>query len=197
MRRRLHHTGNGACGVFGEGVRDARFVREFTLSPAGPLPPNGQRVVWDLSNIFITISTIYPGASPQLIQGFITTPIEQAVATAEGLDYVTSSSIQGVSTIQAYVRLNYDPNKAMTDVMAKVQQVKFLIPAAAQAALLALLGHLQTELTDLRQQVADLNSRLGQNSQNSSKPPSSDAPSVKRPPPREPSGRRRGAHSIE
>lgn len=68
-----------------------------------------------------------------------------------------------------------------------------LIPAAAQAALLALLGHLQTELTDLRQQVADLNARLGQNSQNSSKPPSSDAPSVKRPPPREPSGRRRGA----
>jgi multidrug efflux pump len=85
-----------------------------------------------LENTVITISTIYPGASPQLIQGFITTPIEQAVATAEGLDYVTSSSIQGVSTIQAYVRLNYDPNKAMTDVMAKVQQVKFLIPAAAQ-----------------------------------------------------------------
>src|ERR1700736_2839672 len=85
-----------------------------------------------LENTVITISTIYPGASPQLIQGFITTPIEQAVATAEGLDYVTSSSIQGVSTIQAYVRLNYDPNEAMTDVMAKVQQVKFLIPAAAQ-----------------------------------------------------------------
>ena len=68
-----------------------------------------------------------------------------------------------------------------------------LIPAAAQAALLAVLGHLQTELGDLRQQVAELNARLGQNSQNSSKPPSSDAPSIKRPPPREPSGRRRGA----
>ena len=57
-----------------------------------------------------------------------------------------------------------------------------LIPAAAQAALLAVLGHLQTELGDLRQQVAELNARLGQNSQNSSKPPSSDAPSIKRPP---------------
>ena len=85
-----------------------------------------------LENTVITVTTLYPGASPQLVQGFITTPIEQAVATSEGLDYVTSSSIQGVSTIQAYVRLNYDPNKAMTDVMAKVQQVKFLIPAEAQ-----------------------------------------------------------------
>jgi multidrug efflux pump len=85
-----------------------------------------------LENTVITITTIYPGASPELIQGFVTQPIEQAVATAEGLDYVTSSSLQGQSTIQAYVRLNYDPNKAMTDVMAKVQQVKFLIPAEAQ-----------------------------------------------------------------
>lgn len=85
-----------------------------------------------LENTVITITTLYPGAPAELIQGFITTPIEQAVATSEGLDYVTSNSIQGVSTIQAYVRLNYDPNKAMTDVMAKVQQVKFLIPAEAQ-----------------------------------------------------------------
>src|SRR5437016_6274885 len=68
-----------------------------------------------------------------------------------------------------------------------------LIPAAAQAALLALLGNLQSEVTALRQQVADLTARLGQNSQNSSRPPSSDAPSVKRPPAREPSGRKRGA----
>src|SRR5690348_15674323 len=61
-----------------------------------------------LENTVITITTIYPGASPELMQGFVTQPIEQAVATAEGLDYVTSSSIQGQSLIQAYVRLNYD-----------------------------------------------------------------------------------------
>jgi multidrug efflux pump len=85
-----------------------------------------------LENTVISVTTIYPGASPELMQGFITTPIEQAVATAEGLDYVTSSSIQGQSLIQAYVRLNYDPNKALTDVMAKVQQVKYLIPKEAQ-----------------------------------------------------------------
>src|SRR5437588_9816032 len=66
------------------------------------------------------------------------------------------------------------------------------IPAAAQAALLALLGNLQREITALRQQVADLTACLGQNSQNSSRPPSRDAPAVKRPPPREPSDRKRG-----
>ncbi len=67
------------------------------------------------------------------------------------------------------------------------------IPAAAQAALSALIGNLQSEVAALRQQVADLTARLSQNSQNSSRPPSSDGPAVKRRPPREPSGRRRGA----
>src|SRR5881227_863840 len=85
-----------------------------------------------LYNTTITVTTSYPGASPDLIQGFITTPIEQAVATAEGIDYLTSNSIQGTSTVTAYIRLNYDPSQAMTDVMAKVQQVKYLIPNQAQ-----------------------------------------------------------------
>src|SRR5207253_2880493 len=85
-----------------------------------------------LYNTTITVTTTYPGASPDLIQGFITTPIEQAVATAEGIDYLTSTSIQGTSTVTVYVRLNYDPSQALTDVMAKVQQVKYLIPTQAQ-----------------------------------------------------------------
>ena len=85
-----------------------------------------------LSNTTITITTAYPGASPELIQGFITTPIEQAVATAEGIDYLTSTSVQNTSTVTAYIKLNYDPNAAMTDVMAKVQQIKYLLPAQAQ-----------------------------------------------------------------
>jgi multidrug efflux pump len=85
-----------------------------------------------LFNTTITVSTAYPGASPDLIQGFITTPIEQAVATAEGIDYLTSNSIQGKSTVTAYIRLNYDPSQALTDIMAKVQQVKYLIPGQAQ-----------------------------------------------------------------
>src|SRR3981081_1950759 len=85
-----------------------------------------------LFNTTITVTTLYPGASPDLIQGFITTPIEQAVATAEGIDYLTSNSIQGTSTVTAYIRLNYDPSQALTDVMAKVQHFKYLIPSAAQ-----------------------------------------------------------------
>ncbi len=79
----------------------------------------------------ITVSTSYPGAPAELMQGFITTPISQAVATAEGIDYMTATSGQGQSTVKAFVRLNYDPNTAMTDVMAKVQQVKYQIPQEA------------------------------------------------------------------
>ena len=85
-----------------------------------------------LSNTTITITTIYPGASPNLIQGFITTPLAQAVATAQGIDYLTSSSVQGTSTITAYILLNYDPDNALTEVMAKVQQVKYLLPTGSQ-----------------------------------------------------------------
>jgi multidrug efflux pump len=85
----------------------------------------------ELQNTVITVLTSYPGASPDLMQGFISQPIEQAVASAEGIDYMTSSSTQGTSTIQVYIKLNYDPNKAMTDVMAKVQQTKYLIPQEA------------------------------------------------------------------
>ena len=81
-----------------------------------------------LSNTVITVTTVYPGASPDLMQGFITTPIEQAVASAEGVDYMTSSSVQGTSTIQVYIKLNFDPNQALTEVLAKVNSVKYLIP---------------------------------------------------------------------
>jgi multidrug efflux pump len=84
-----------------------------------------------LSNTVITITTAYPGASPDLMQGFITQPIEQAVASAEGVDYITSSSVQGTSTISVYVKLNVEPNFALTEVMSKVNQVKYLIPKEA------------------------------------------------------------------
>ncbi len=85
-----------------------------------------------LSNTTITVTTLYPGASPDLLQSFIATPLEQAIATAEGVDYLTSTSVQGTSTIIAYIRLDFDPGKALTEVMAKVQQVKYLLPPGAQ-----------------------------------------------------------------
>ncbi len=81
-----------------------------------------------LSNTVVNVTTSYPGASAQLIQGFITTPIEQAVASAEGVDYITSSSVLGTSTIQVYIKLNFDPSQALTEVLAKVNSVKYLIP---------------------------------------------------------------------
>jgi multidrug efflux pump len=81
-----------------------------------------------LSNTVVNVTTSYPGASADLIQGFITTPIEQAVASAEGVDYITSSSVLGTSTIQVYIKLNFDPNQALTEVLAKVNSVKYLIP---------------------------------------------------------------------
>ena len=84
-----------------------------------------------LENTVITVTTIYPGASAELMQGFITQPVEQVVATAEGIDYMTSSSTQGKSVVTANIKLNYDPNKALTDVMSKVNQVKYLIPKEA------------------------------------------------------------------
>src|SRR5664279_5162320 len=81
-----------------------------------------------LSNTVVNVTTVYPGASADLIQGFITQPIEQAVASAEGVDYITSSSVQGTSTISVYVKLNFEPDFALTEVSAKVNSVKYLIP---------------------------------------------------------------------
>ncbi|MCO5129910.1 MAG: efflux RND transporter permease subunit [Xanthobacteraceae bacterium] len=84
-----------------------------------------------LSNTVITITTAYPGASPELMQGFITTPIEQAVASADGVDYITSNSIQSQSQIKVFIKLNFDPNAALTEVLSKVNSVKYLIPKEA------------------------------------------------------------------
>lgn len=86
----------------------------------------------EMDNTTITVTTAYPGAPPDLVQGFITSPIEKSVATADGIDYVTSSSTDGQSQIQVFVRLGYDPQKAFVDVMNKVQQVKNQLPSAAQ-----------------------------------------------------------------
>ena len=85
----------------------------------------------DLVSSSIGIQTTYPGASPELMQGFITTPIEQAIASTEGIDYVSASSSQGRSAITVYLQLNYDADKALTEILSKVQQVKNIIPREA------------------------------------------------------------------
>ena len=85
----------------------------------------------ELSNTTITITTVYPGANADVIKGFITVPIQQAVASAEGIDTLTSSSRQNVSTVTLNLRLNADPDRAVTDVLAKVNQVKSILPREA------------------------------------------------------------------
>ena len=80
----------------------------------------------------ITVTTAYPGASSDVIQGFITTTIAKSVSSAEGADYVTSKSALGLSTVQVFMRLNADPNKSLTEVIAKVQQVRGLLPSDAK-----------------------------------------------------------------
>ena len=79
----------------------------------------------------ITVTTTYPGASADLMQGFITTPIAKAVLTAENVDYVTSKSSLGSSTVTVHMVLGADPDKALVDVLSKVQQVRGQLPTDA------------------------------------------------------------------
>jgi hydrophobe/amphiphile efflux-1 (HAE1) family protein len=85
----------------------------------------------ELSNTTITITTTYPGANADLIKGFITTPIEQAVASTEGIDTLVSNSQQNVSTVTLNLLLNANPDRAVSDVLSKVNQVRGVIPREA------------------------------------------------------------------
>ncbi len=85
----------------------------------------------ELQQTTLTITTTYPGANADLIRGFITTPLEQAVASTEGIDTLVSSSQQNVSTITLNLRLNASADRAMTDVLSKINQVKSTLPREA------------------------------------------------------------------
>ncbi len=84
------------------------------------------------NNAVVKVTTIYPGASADLVRGFITTPLEREIASADGLDYVESVSAPNMSVITAKLRLNYDPNDALTQITAKVNRVRGELPADAQ-----------------------------------------------------------------
>ncbi len=83
-------------------------------------------------NATVTVTTVYYGANPDVVAGFITTPIEAAVAQAQGIDYMTSSSSSGVSTVTATLMLNYDSNRALSEINTKVQSVINQLPPEAQ-----------------------------------------------------------------
>src|SRR5262244_2438321 len=86
----------------------------------------------------IHVSTIYVGANADLVRGFITTPLERVIASADGIDYMESSSAQGISTITVHLKLNYDTNAALTQIQAKVAQVRNDLPPEAQAPVIDL-----------------------------------------------------------
>ena len=83
-------------------------------------------------NSVVTITTIYVGASAELVRGFIATPLERAVAAADGIDYIQSQSAQGISTISVRLKLNYDPIKALAEISSKVDQVRRDLPPEAE-----------------------------------------------------------------
>ena len=83
-------------------------------------------------NATITITTAYVGANADLVRGFITAPIERAIAAADGIDYVESQSAPSLSTIRARLHLNYDSNRALSEISAKVDQVRGDLPVEAQ-----------------------------------------------------------------
>ena len=80
----------------------------------------------------ISITTVYVGADAELVRGFITTPIEQAVAEADGIDYIESTSAQGISNINVRLRLNYEGNKALAEISSKVDRVRNNLPPSAE-----------------------------------------------------------------
>ncbi|HEV8336589.1 MAG TPA: efflux RND transporter permease subunit [Candidatus Polarisedimenticolia bacterium] len=81
----------------------------------------------------IQVSTAYVGANADLVRGFITTPLERVIASADGIDYIESSSAQGISSITVHLKLNYDTNAALTQIQTKVAQVRNDLPPEAQA----------------------------------------------------------------
>ena len=86
----------------------------------------------------VQVTTAYVGANADLVRGFITTPLERVIASADGIDFIESSSAQGLSTITVHLKLNYDTNAALTQIQAKVAQVRNDLPPEAEAPIIDL-----------------------------------------------------------
>ncbi len=85
-----------------------------------------------LESATITVRTVYVGADADLVRGFITTPLERAIAAADGIDYMESQSTQGLSTVNVRLKLNFDASRALADVTARVNQVRADLPPEAE-----------------------------------------------------------------
>src|SRR5262245_35265692 len=80
----------------------------------------------------VTVRTVYVGASAELVRGFVTTPLERSIAAADGIDYIESQSVQGLSTINVRLKLNFDAARALADISARVNQVRSDLPLEAE-----------------------------------------------------------------
>lgn len=124
----------------------------------------------EMKNTVITVATAYPGANAQLMQGFVTSPLQKSIASADGIDYLTAKSTEGLSLIKANIKLNYDPAIAMTDIMAKVAEVSDTLPkesskpiiekATGNTMALMYIGFNSTNMNN--QQITDYLSRVVQ-----------------------------------
>lgn len=85
------------------------------------------------NNAVVTVTTVYAGASAELVRGFITTPLEREIASADGIDFIQSTSATSVSSITAQLRLNYDPNDALTQITSKVNRVRSELPEGSES----------------------------------------------------------------
>src|SRR5882672_12788125 len=83
-------------------------------------------------NATVTVRTVYVGASANLVRGFITTPLERAIAAADGIDYIESQSAQSISTINVRLKLNFNAASALADITARVNQVRADLPPEAE-----------------------------------------------------------------
>src|SRR5512146_113215 len=81
----------------------------------------------------VSVTTAYIGANADLVRGFITTPLERVIASADGIDYIESESAQGMSIITVHLKLNFDTNAALTQIQAKVAQVRNDLPPEAES----------------------------------------------------------------
>ncbi|SNX27767.1 multidrug efflux pump [Polynucleobacter meluiroseus] len=109
------------------------LVLVFGLKAMGSLPVNQYP---QTQNAVVTITTAYYGADPETIAGFITQPLESAIAQAQGIDYLSSTSVSGLSTITATLKLNYDSNAALTQIQTQISSVSNQLPKQAQQPVL-------------------------------------------------------------
>jgi multidrug efflux pump len=140
-RRALRHR---------EGALDMKFTDLFIRRPVIAIVVNlliviaGVQALRTLNvrqyprseNAAITVTTNYVGASADLVRGFVTTPLERVIASADGVDYLESESRQGVSIIRARLRLDFDATRALSEIGSKVDQVRRDLPPEAEVPFL-------------------------------------------------------------